>query len=321
MDCVRSLYEDRGIGEILPVILDKLGRFMNADRSYVFMLRDGKLYNEYEWCAGGVESQMDTLQGLPLEFIDRWLKIFDRQECMVLEDVQDLKEDYRNEYEILTAQGITSLVAAPLERDGHFCGAIEWIILLWSSWSISAPFCARWVISLCCPTAGMRMKKELNRLSYHDTLTSFYNRNRYIADTDNLRETQSPVGIVYLDVNGLKDINDLRGHAFGDKVLVECARRMRETFEGADFYRIGGDEFVIICRNGARKYLRKRWSCSGRILSGIPYAGQQWAAAGQREAMICPKSLRMQMQGCMRIRKNFTAGVLCPGATGIRATR
>ena len=52
VDCVRSLYEDRGIGEILPVILDKLGRFMNADRSYVFMLRDGKLYNEYEWCAG-----------------------------------------------------------------------------------------------------------------------------------------------------------------------------------------------------------------------------------------------------------------------------
>lgn len=161
VDCVRSLYEDRGIGEILPVILDKLGRFMNADRSYVFMLRDGKLYNEYEWCAGGVESQMDTLQGLPLEFIDRWLKIFDRQECMVLEDVQDLKEDYRNEYEILTAQGITSLVAAPLERDGHFCPVpLEWIILLWSSWSISAPFCARWVISLCCPTAGMRMKRN-----------------------------------------------------------------------------------------------------------------------------------------------------------------
>ena len=56
-------------------------------------------------------------------------------------------------------------------------------------------------------------------------LTSFYNRNRYTADTDNLRVTDSPVGIVYLDVNGLKDINDLRGHAFGDKVLVECARR------------------------------------------------------------------------------------------------
>ena len=258
VDCVRSLYEDRGIGEILPVILDKLGRFMNADRSYVFMLRDGKLYNEYEWCAGGVESQMDTLQGLPLEFIDRWLKIFDRQECMVLEDVQDLKEDYRNEYEILTAQGITSLVAAPLERDGHFCGAIgvdnpplEQLVNI-------GPLLRTLGYFLMLSYRRDENEKELNRLSYHDTLTSFYNRNRYIADTDNLRETQSPVGIVYLDVNGLKDINDLRGHAFGDKVLVECARRMRETFEGADFYRIGGDEFVIICREWSKEVFEEK---------------------------------------------------------------
>ena len=56
--------------------------------------------------------------------------------------------------------GITSLVAAPLERDGHFCGAIgvdnpplEQLVNI-------GPFCARWVISLCCPTAGMRMKRN-----------------------------------------------------------------------------------------------------------------------------------------------------------------
>ena len=258
VDCVRSLYEDRGIGEILPVILDKLGRFMNADRSYVFMLRDGKLYNEYEWCAEGVESQMDTLQGLPLEFIDRWLKIFDRQECMVLEDVQDLKENYRNEYEILTAQGITSLVAAPLERDGHFCGAIgvdnpplEQLVNI-------GPLLRTLGYFLMLSYRRDENEKELNRLSYHDTLTSFYNRNRYTADTDNLRVTDSPVGIVYLDVNGLKDINDLRGHAFGDKVLVECARRMRETFDGADFYRIGGDEFVIICREWSKEVFEEK---------------------------------------------------------------
>ena len=66
------------------------------------------------------------------------------------------------------------------------------------------------------------------------------------------------MGIVYLDVNGLKDINDLRGHAFGDKVLVECARRMRETFDGADFYRIGGDEFVIICREWSKKVFEEK---------------------------------------------------------------
>lgn len=46
---------------------------------------------------------MGTLQGLLLELIDRWPKIFDRQECMMLEGVQDPKENYRNEYEVLAA--------------------------------------------------------------------------------------------------------------------------------------------------------------------------------------------------------------------------
>ena len=55
------------------------------------------------------------------------------------------------------------------------------------------------------------------------------------------------MGIGYLDVNGLKDINDKYGHEFGDKVLIECARRMKVVFKDANFYRIGGDEFVIIC--------------------------------------------------------------------------
>ena len=160
VDCVRSLYEDRGIGDTLTVILDKLGRFMNADRSYVFMLRDGKLYNEYEWCAEGVESQMDTLQGLPLEFIDRWLKIFDRQECMVLEDVQDLKENYRNEYEILTAQGITSLVAAPLERDGHSAVPLEWISTFGTAGQYRPPSAHAGLFPYAVLPQGMRMKRN-----------------------------------------------------------------------------------------------------------------------------------------------------------------
>ena len=88
-------------------------------------------------------------------------------------------------------------------------------------------------------------QRQLSHMSYFDTLTSFYNRNRYIEDTNALAHTGKPVGIPYLDVNGLKDINDQYGHEYGDKVLVECARRMKSVFTGADFYRIGGDEFVM----------------------------------------------------------------------------
>ena len=45
----------------------------------------------------------------------------------------------------------------------------------------------------------------------------FSNRNKYIVDTGALAHSKQSVGIVYLDVNGLKDINDQHGHAYGDE--------------------------------------------------------------------------------------------------------
>lgn len=258
VDCVKNLYEDKGIAQTLPGILQKLGQFMEADRSYIFMQKGDKLYNEYEWCANGVPAHEKELQGIPATLVDRWRIAFDRHECMILEDVEQIRDDYREEYEILKSQNITSIVAAPLERDGRFCGAI----------GVDNPPLERlFNIGALLRTLGYFLmlayrrdenERALSHLSYHDTLTSFFNRNRYIADTEALVDIHSPIGIVYLDVNGLKDINDLRGHAFGDKVLVECARRMRETFEGADFYRIGGDEFVIICRGCGKEEFQRQ---------------------------------------------------------------
>lgn len=65
------------------------------------------------------------------------------------------------------------------------------------------------------------------------------------------------LGIIYLDVNGLKDVNDQFGHEVGDALLVECARRMKMVFKKADFYRIGGDEFIIIiCQSIKKSHLK-----------------------------------------------------------------
>ena len=66
------------------------------------------------------------------------------------------------------------------------------------------------------------------------------------------------LGIIYLDVNGLKDVNDQFGHEVGDALLVECARRMKMVFKKADFYRIGGDEFIIICQSIKKESFEKR---------------------------------------------------------------
>ncbi len=246
-NCISALYQQNDIVETTTQVLRMFGSFLSADRTYIIYIRDGLMYNDYGWCADGILPQKEYLQALPLSLIERWITYFNRKECIIIKDLGQLKDSEPDEYRILHGQSISSLVAAPLEEDGKLLGYLgvdnpppERIMNI-------APLLQILCYFLLLARRHAESQRQLSHMSYFDTLTSFYNRNRYIEDTNALAYTGRPVGIAYLDVNGLKDINDQYGHEYGDKVLVECARRMRSVFMGADFYRIGGDEFVIIC--------------------------------------------------------------------------
>lgn len=83
-----------------------------------------------------------------------------------------------------------------------------------------------------------------------DALTGFKNRKAYyeaIREIENDPvKSAGALGIVFADVNGLKRVNDMEGHEAGDRLLADIANTLAEVFVGADKYRIGGDEFVII---------------------------------------------------------------------------
>lgn len=143
-----------------------------------------------------------------------------------------------------------------------------------------------------------RESKKLSYLSYHDNSTTFYNRNRYIKDTQKLFNMDTSLGIIYLDVNGLKDVNDQFGHEVGDALLVECARRMKMVFKKADFYRIGGDEFIIICQSIKKESFEKRVKELSESFSKKPVCqvaiGTQWTnAVGNINEMIAEADARM----------------------------
>lgn len=80
-----------------------------------------------------------------------------------------------------------------------------------------------------------------------DTLTSIYNRNKFITDCEAMEGAES-AGVMYMDLNGLKEINDKHGHNAGDKALRCMADMISEIFGNENVYRVGGDEFVAICR-------------------------------------------------------------------------
>ena len=86
----------------------------------------------------------------------------------------------------------------------------------------------------------------LKRLSFEDTLTGLYNRNKFNQTMQRFEtESFSQLGVASIDLNGLKNVNDQMGHSAGDNLIRRTADHIARVFPGKS-YRIGGDEFLVI---------------------------------------------------------------------------
>ena len=83
-----------------------------------------------------------------------------------------------------------------------------------------------------------------------DALTGFKNRRAYhneiMAIEQDSEKSAHSVGVIFADINGLKEVNDNSGHVAGDDLIASVARSLTSVFPEAKRYRIGGDEFIIL---------------------------------------------------------------------------
>lgn len=87
--------------------------------------------------------------------------------------------------------------------------------------------------------------------AFHDPLTDLPNRAHFYAQLEAaLAENANDIGLIYLDLDGFKQVNDLHGHAAGDALLCAVAGRLRHGFRADDLVaRLGGDEFAVLLRS------------------------------------------------------------------------
>ncbi|MFT0866167.1 diguanylate cyclase domain-containing protein [Pseudomonas sp. CAM1A] len=100
-------------------------------------------------------------------------------------------------------------------------------------------------------TALTQAEQELRFLAHHDPLTKLTNRSlfndRLATALRTARQQRRRLALLFLDVNDFKGINDVHGHAAGDRVLCTIARRLQDSVQAADTVaRIGGDEFIVL---------------------------------------------------------------------------
>ncbi len=99
-------------------------------------------------------------------------------------------------------------------------------------------------------------RHRLTQLALHDALTGLANRVVFRDRLDDYlaraTEEQRTVGVLLLDLDGFKEVNDSLGHAAGDELLVEVSRRLEQATRRTDTVaRLGGDEFAVAIRNVA----------------------------------------------------------------------
>jgi diguanylate cyclase (GGDEF)-like protein len=106
---------------------------------------------------------------------------------------------------------------------------------------------------------ALTVRCELFDLARTDPLTGVGNRRRLIEELVRLTETGTPFRMLFVDVDGLKAVNDKLGFERGDQLIVALANALTSTTKPGDLVaRLGGDEFVVVLPRLSKKQARKR---------------------------------------------------------------
>lgn len=244
--------EDAAISNLLRII----SGYFDGDRSYIVQIDEKRnvCTNTYEYAMNGVTAEKDNLQEVPMEMLDIWMGSFRKNGLYYIPDIEE--EQGQPYYETLKMQDITRLLAVPLNSDGKIIGflGVDNPRLHYEDHTLLSSIQYFLTDSL----KAKERKACLQYMSYRDMLTTLYNRNRYIQVLEGMQaKTVIKTGVAYIDINGLKRVNDLYGHEAGDRLIINTARSMLAILP-ENAYRVGGDEFVLICFDMDEKIFRSK---------------------------------------------------------------
>ncbi len=245
--CIETLHTDDSPHDSIGKLLKILATHYGAERGYVFTINSDKstMSNTHEWCKEGIEPQIHNLKNVPLEHASDWFEAFDKVGEFSIADLEKDVDKNSEQYKTLEPQGITSLVVIPLRhKNNSFMGFIG--LDNSARKEISTELIktvAKFVEDFFDKT---QLIEQLNNLSYIDSLTGIANRHSYNKKLEHY-EVFPPktLGVIYVNINGLKHVNESKGYKYGDNLIITLANILTTLF-GENVFKIDGDEFIVL---------------------------------------------------------------------------
>ena len=185
--------------------------------------------------------------------VDTWDGTIAGSTCAIIKDDRDWEELEKNNpvwYNSMKPAGANNIVLFPLKYHDETLGYIWAINFDEERISKIKEMLELTTYFLASELASHQLFERMETLSSKDVLTGIYNRNAMNNRIDFLladEESKSDhVCIIFADLNGLKQVNDTKGHFAGDLLLKEAALTLQKHFPDYEIYRAGGDEFMVL---------------------------------------------------------------------------
>ena len=184
---------------------------------------------------------------LTYDFICQWERCTAGKRVLVVTSDSDFTELARTNPEWvadLKSFGVKSVVLIPLRRGKELYGFVDILDFDVQKAGVVRELGGLISIYLGTEISNHLLMDKLEEMSTTDALTGLKNRTAMLQRLPRIEGTAC--GIVNLDLNGLKRVNDTQGHDAGDRLLILAAEALKKIYYIGDIFRTGGDEFVVI---------------------------------------------------------------------------
>lgn len=239
----------------IDAMLSMIGTYFKVDRAYVLRYDPvvQKLDYTNEWYDTSAVSVQAPVKSLSTASFSWWIKELERSGVLYVADVEGLPVEAAAEREVLMRRSIKSILLVPVCKDGQLLGFLGVDSLsIQKSWTAENQEVLRIMASIVSHAiAKVEAEKKINFMAYYDALTHLPNRAYFTRDLhrkiERLQGADTLMGILLMDLDEFKSINDTMGHDSGDQMLLEVAKRLLQAVGDSDTVcRFGGDEFLVL---------------------------------------------------------------------------
>ncbi|MDF2614449.1 MAG: putative signal transduction protein containing an domain [Clostridia bacterium] len=239
----------------IKALLETCAHYTQADRSYLGLFNEDlqMICFTHEWIRDGVKPVIENLEGLQVDQYS-WAKSkMLKNEIIFVPTVNTLPAEAKPEKEMMLSREIKSLLYIPILNKEKVIGFIGFDqVKAQKIWGIEDHDLLKVLANILAEAiAKVEVEKNINQLAYYDRLTGLPNRslfNNRLEQAINLaRRSEKLVGVMFIDLDGFKAVNDTLGHDWGDYLLKQVSDRLSSCIREYDTVaRFGGDEYLIM---------------------------------------------------------------------------